>query len=267
MDYNTKTLKHNPNISHEHPLKEFSSLLIAALLLLLIGYLLLNFLAKKALSHITPEDEALLFQNWQPPLSHLNTSPEGIKKTQQLQQRINQLKTCAGIQSDIQLNIDDIAEKNAFAFPGGKIVVYSGLLNAITSENSLTFILAHELAHISQRDHLRGLGQGLSLVALSLLINGSNSELSSLTNSILSFSQAQYSQQQEQQADAKALDTLQCFYGHVGGATDFFKTLLLSEQSNILNHFFSTHPELNLRIQHIQQLSQQHDYPIKELEQ
>ncbi|PUE38740.1 M48 family metalloprotease [Limnohabitans sp. Hippo3] len=42
---------------------------------------------------------------------------------------------------------------NAFAMPGGYILLSSGLLKTLESEDELAFILAHEVAHVSRRHH------------------------------------------------------------------------------------------------------------------
>lgn len=44
---------------------------------------------------------------------------------------------------------------NAFALPGGKIYLLSGLLAKAQSEDEVTGVLAHELGHLQHRDHLR----------------------------------------------------------------------------------------------------------------
>lgn len=48
---------------------------------------------------------------------------------------------------------------NAFALPGGVIGVHSGLLLATQSEGELASVLAHEIAHVSQR-HLARMQEG-----------------------------------------------------------------------------------------------------------
>lgn len=42
---------------------------------------------------------------------------------------------------------------NAFAMPGGYILVSKGLLKILESEDELAFVLAHEIAHVSRRHH------------------------------------------------------------------------------------------------------------------
>lgn len=42
---------------------------------------------------------------------------------------------------------------NAFAMPGGYILLSSGLLKSLESEDELAFVLAHELSHVGRRHH------------------------------------------------------------------------------------------------------------------
>ncbi|HQP31617.1 MAG TPA: M48 family metallopeptidase, partial [Deltaproteobacteria bacterium] len=47
--------------------------------------------------------------------------------------------------------IDDPKTANAFALPGGKVAVYTGLLPYTKDDNGLAFVLAHEVAHAIAR--------------------------------------------------------------------------------------------------------------------
>ncbi len=61
---------------------------------------------------------------------------------------------------------------NAFALPGGFIGVHTGLITAARSEDELASVLAHEVAHVSQRHIARLYGQqkNASLVSTAALI-------------------------------------------------------------------------------------------------
>jgi Zn-dependent protease with chaperone function len=61
---------------------------------------------------------------------------------------------------------------NAMAVPGGKMVVFSGLLDSLSSTNGLMFVLAHEVGHFKNRDHLRLMGRGIVLSILAMLALG-----------------------------------------------------------------------------------------------
>lgn len=47
--------------------------------------------------------------------------------------------------------IDNPNQINAFAMAGGKIGVYTGLVNMVENEDQLAFVLAHEIAHVTSR--------------------------------------------------------------------------------------------------------------------
>src|SRR5687767_14530727 len=73
---------------------------------------------------------------------------------------------------------------NAFALPGGFIGVHSGLLAAAETESELASVLAHEIAHVSQRHIARLLGQQQQLqlpvmaaLAAALLLGRSRPDL------------------------------------------------------------------------------------------
>jgi len=70
---------------------------------------------------------------------------------------------------------------NAFVVPGGKVVVFSGLLDALAKEDELAFVLAHEIAHIVARHSVR------QLVVSSLMTFVTSSCTNSLLQSLLSY--------------------------------------------------------------------------------
>ena len=57
----------------------------------------------------------------------------------------------------IKLTVVKNKEVNAYAIPGGNIVVYSGILRAMKSPDELAALLGHETAHINERHSLRSI--------------------------------------------------------------------------------------------------------------
>src|SRR5690606_30814505 len=55
---------------------------------------------------------------------------------------------------------------NAFAAPGGYVVVHTGLLERAASGEEVAGVLAHELAHVLERHSMRQLTRRAGLVAL-----------------------------------------------------------------------------------------------------
>lgn len=74
----------------------------------------------------------------------------------------------------IELVVVDNPRLNAFAVPGGIIGVHNGLILAAQSENELASVLAHEIAHLSQRHYARSVeeAKSKSLPNLAALLAG-----------------------------------------------------------------------------------------------
>jgi len=142
------------------------------------------------------------------------------------------------------------ASPNAFAFPGGCVGVTTGLLDAVTSENELAFVLAHELGHFRNRDHLRGIGRGvavaLAMGALGMSDVSAATRIATLSGDLASRA---FDRSQESEADAFAIGVVAAEYGHVGGALDFFSRLPreVGGADDRIVHYFATHPLTNDR--------------------
>jgi Zn-dependent protease with chaperone function len=144
---------------------------------------------------------------------------------------------------------------NAFAIPGGTIMVTQGLLDSVRSETELAFVLGHEIGHFQQRDHLRGLGRGLALVFVGFGLDlGGARGASSLLQGAMGIADRHFDRDQESGADRIGLDLVWREYGDVSGATDFFaqvdelapeaagKPLPKDRLGERLEGYFSTHP-------------------------
>lgn len=75
----------------------------------------------------------------------------------------------AGIKDNrypFKFHIVEDATLNAFAMPGGNVVLHSGLLMAAETPEEIAGVLGHEIAHVTQRHSIRGIlsSAGLFLV-------------------------------------------------------------------------------------------------------
>lgn len=262
MRYQPSILKDNHNISHTHPLREFAILLGGILTLLLLSYIILGFLVDMAVAHISVALETELFNHT--PFSFITPDSDSLDPRQQkLQQLTDELKACLDMERPITVHLKDSDTVNAVALPGGHIIVFTGLLDILDSENSLSFILGHELGHFKNRDHLKGLGRGLVLMTIAATITGPSSALTRLLTPTLQLSQASYSQSRETKADETGLNSLNCYYGHVGGATNFFESLASQQSDNKFRHYFGSHPQMQERIHAIRQQAEKNHYTVK----
>ncbi|HLO49781.1 MAG TPA: M48 family metallopeptidase [Kamptonema sp.] len=149
---------------------------------------------------------------------------------------------------------------NALAIPGDIIIIYSGLVAQAKSENELMMVLGHELGHFAHRDHLRSLGRSVLVQVVLAYFFG---DLNSLQSAISTVSTAQFSQNQEREADEFGLSLLQATYNHVGGATDFFERIG-EQRGGEFMAFLATHPNPRDRVAELKRLIEKRQYKIGE---
>jgi len=252
MKYTPRQPETNVNVTPTSPLKEFLVLSGSLLAITVAVYFLLGFAVDLIIPHISPETEkkmSVIFGN----LAEKETAfPEKQRKLQALLDTIQ--CDCAKLPYDFKIHIKEADTVNALAIPGGHIIVFTGLLDKVASENELAYILGHEIGHYAKRDHLRGLGRALIFMTISAVLFGTDSSIGNMVGHGLSISEMSFSRKQETMADEFGLTMLNCTYGHVGGATDFFFRISKEKDPSIFGHYFSSHPENQDRINHINRL-------------
>ena len=240
MEYTPRPIRDEVNVSPEHPLREFFLLAGGLLGGLLVLYLVLGFILNLVVPRIDPSLEEYLGNFF---LASFTQEEKPTTAGQRLQALLDDLvHEMEAPTRKYRVHLVPSREANAFALPGGHIVVMSGLVLEALSENELSMIIGHELGHFRNRDHLRGLGRGLVLVVFSSVLFGADSALSRLSATLLGSAEMKFSQRQELQADARGLELLVKKYGHAGGATDFFRRVGEKEKGNRLTYFFASHP-------------------------
>ncbi|MFQ5600384.1 MAG: M48 family metallopeptidase, partial [Candidatus Krumholzibacteriia bacterium] len=135
----------------------------------------------------------------------------------------------------------DNAQANAFAVPGGVVVVWTGLLRETERPEELAGVLAHEMQHVVQRHTMRALVHGLGLrVALEILLGGRGTLGDLAAQMVQQFGALQFSRDQETQADLAAVEVLQAAGIDPTGLVTFFERMgsRAGEPAAIL----STHP-------------------------
>ena len=264
MKFQPALPEHNDNVSHQKPGQEFLLLLTGVIICVILGYWALGFAVDRAVDYLSPEQEAALMKKVDIDLEF----GDEVMPTEQvkLQELVDALQPCLSLPYPITVSLVKSDMINAMAVPGGKMIVFSGLFDAVSSTNGLVFVLAHELGHFKNRDHLRLMGRGIVLSILAVLAFGGDSGFSDILASTINLRTAKYSQTRESQADHTALEALYCHYGHVGGATELFEGLGLRGNGIDLGftHYFDSHPELQQRIDDLHRLSQERGYPTEE---
>jgi predicted Zn-dependent protease len=156
-------------------------------------------------------------------------------------------------------------ELNAFALPGGFIVIFSGVLEQAESGAEVLGVLAHELAHVSERHVMRNIVTSLGIYTVfSLLIGDAVGAVAAIANAAPVLLSKSYSRDLERDADKKAFDYLLQADIDPRGMVRFFKRVAAESSKNaspisdaVGQHeglsFLSTHPTNAERIQHLEE--------------
>ena len=146
---------------------------------------------------------------------------------------------------------------NAFAAPGGYVVVYRGLLERTERPEELAGVLAHEFQHVLHRHVTRALFQdastGLLLTALTGDVTGA---LAFGLEAARTLGKLRYSRAAEEEADADGMQMLLAAGIDPSGMVAFFE-LLRKEAPSLPGalEYLSTHPTTERRIERLQALA------------
>jgi predicted Zn-dependent protease len=163
---------------------------------------------------------------------------------------VDRLARQAGGGFSFKVTVVDSATVNAFALPGGFIVVYTGLIRNAESPAQLAGVLAHEMAHVTLRHGMRRIAQSVGIVAAIQLLFGDVSGLAAIAMELLREGAINsYSRDQEREADMQGVQTLRRAHIDPAALADFF-ALLAKKQTSLpaAIAWLGTHPDLNERI-------------------
>jgi predicted Zn-dependent protease len=157
------------------------------------------------------------------------------------------------------VNVVSSDELNAFCMPGGKIVVYSGLITTLNlSDDEIAVVMGHEISH-ALREHSReqvsqavaaqtAIGLGASLLGLP----GGSADVANIAYE--SFVATKFSRVDEEEADRMGLElTARAGYDPRAGVTLWQKMMKVNKDDKP-PEFLSTHPADASRIKEMESL-------------
>ncbi|MGH8496732.1 MAG: M48 family metallopeptidase [Gammaproteobacteria bacterium] len=107
---------------------------------------------RSQLVDISPEQEAALgLQSYREILGQSAVVPggEAVDRVREIGRRLAAVAEDPGF--EWEFNVIDSEQVNAFALPGGKVAVYTGLLPVAGNEDALAVVMGHEIAHAIAR--------------------------------------------------------------------------------------------------------------------
>jgi predicted Zn-dependent protease len=166
---------------------------------------------------------------------------------------INQFWEEMNYTSDYNVNITVVKNNivNAFALPGGKIVVFDSILKLFDNHNQLSALLSHEFIHVQHKHSMNQMVSAYSRIAVVYLLLGNiNDVFLSIAQNADVINTLTYSRKLEQEADLEGMKLMENARIPIKGMYQLFEKLDDSEDSinsNLLN-YVSSHPATKNRI-------------------
>ncbi|MGC4096054.1 MAG: M48 family metallopeptidase [Nitrospira sp.] len=135
---------------------------------------------------------------------------------------------------------------NAFALPGGYVVVFTGLMKKAESPEEVAGVLAHELNHVLQRHGLERIVKQLGIVAVVSIVLGNQQGLGGLMKQLsVELMTLKFGRAQETEADLTGLQLLHRAKIDPSGMITFFQRLAEKDEGRV--EWLSTHPMSSAR--------------------
>lgn len=158
-----------------------------------------------------------------------------------------------------EFNLVKSADVNAFCMPGGKIVVYEGILAYTQDETGLAVVLGHEVAHAVAKHANERMSQQMmteyGTAAIGTALGGTSTGVQQAAAAAIGLGSQYgillpYSRKQELEADKLGLIFMAMAGYNPSQAAAFWTRM--SQQGSSTPEFMSTHPSDNTRIQQIE---------------
>ena len=165
-----------------------------------------------------------------------------------------------------EFNVVDSKQVNAFCMPGGKIVVYTGLLNLVGngahSDDELAAVMGHELSHALAKHANERISNQMLVQAGGQLLGAAVGNRSQMLGSLINQAYGigaqvgvmlPFGRKQEYEADKMGLVLMAMAGYDPRYAVNFWQKMAQSKGGNQTNELLSTHPSDANRIKAIEE--------------
>ena len=158
-----------------------------------------------------------------------------------------------------EFKVIDSEQKNAFALPGGKTAIYTGILPVCLNEAGLAAVLGHEIAHVTARHSGQRMSQQFLLMGVlsgaQISLSNNNHRgaiLGALGIGAMYGVELPFGRSNESEADSIGLKYMARAGYDPREAVDFWTRFSKEKGGKGPPEFFSTHPSDNTRIRNLQ---------------
>jgi len=161
-----------------------------------------------------------------------------------------------------EFNLVKSTDVNAFCMPGGKIVVYEGILPITQDETGLAVVMGHEVAHAVAKHSNERMSQQMiaqyGSSALGMVLDGKSAAVQQVASSVYGIGaqygiMLPYSRKQELEADQLGLIFMAMAGYNPQAAESFWTRMSQNSGGASVAEFMSTHPSDDTRIKKIRE--------------
>lgn len=154
----------------------------------------------------------------------------------------------------------DSDQINAFALPGGKIGVFTGILNVAEDQHQLAAIMGHEVAHVIEEHANERISAeqlaGIGLIATGVLLGDMDNDKKALTMAALGAATQYgalmpYGRSHETEADIIGQDLMAKAGFNPEASVKLWQNMAKASGGNQPPEFMSTHPSNQSRIKNL----------------
>ena len=160
-----------------------------------------------------------------------------------------------------EFNLVEDNQANAFCLPGGKVVVYTGILKYAKNDDQLATVISHEIAHALARHGAERMSQGMIQQGVGMVGNvvlgATAPQYQNAFNQVYGLGSnlgvmLPYGRMQESEADEIGIHLMHKAGYNINEAVNFWQNMGEGKSGN--SDFFSTHPSSNTRVKDIQKV-------------
>lgn len=250
----------------------FWGFLIACAVLLIGGWYAIIWGAREAVVHVPFEfDEQLGEAVYESALQQVAemTGEDEVKLIDDdavrlpLQQMVDDLSEHSLLPNvKFEVLVCDTDIPNAVALPGGRIIVFRGLIDLVDTPEELLAVLAHEMSHVTLRHHLKSIAGSIGLVvAIEILVGDLGGLVALGTEALRTAALMSNSREHEHEADLEGVRMLHEAEIDPAHAIAMLESLPHGHIPDALD-WLSSHPDIEERVEAIRELVV--DFPARE---
>ncbi len=237
-----------PGVLHKTRYRLLTALLLIVVLFVSIYLLVVPWLGEKIAVSFSKEKEISLGNSMYH--SMIEGAPIDTGRSRIINRFFDELNF--PVDYPIEIAIVKSPEVNAFAVPGGHIVVYEGILETMKTPEQLAALLGHEASHIQKRHSLRNIFRSMARKIFLLMIFGGDAGIAGyLADRADDLKGLEYSRELETEADDHGMQMMYDAGLDLKGMLLLMEQLQRSAEGKEPSSLLSTHPVFESRISNI----------------